>query len=45
MNTPVMLAHFAGHGRAIAFLVVAGLIVLVTLAACFVGSSTSESDK
>jgi hypothetical protein len=45
MYKVVMLANFAGHGKAIAFLLVAGLIVLLTLAACFIGSFTSGPDR
>ncbi len=45
MKTAFMLANFAGHGRAVVFLLVAGVIVLLTLVACFIGGSASGSDK
>jgi hypothetical protein len=41
----VTLANFSGHGRAIVFLIVASLIVLLALAACFIENSSSKSDK
>jgi hypothetical protein len=45
MQLFVFLANFAGHGRAIGFLIVAGVILLLMLLACFVGGSSSESGK